>query len=111
MLESEKLREIAVGTAKAIAYLHEECQQRIIHYDIKPGNILLDSKFTPKVADFGLAKLCNRDNTHITLTGGRGTPGYAAPDLWMPSLSPINVTFTAMGCFCLKSWVGEETLM
>ena len=84
MLESEKLREIAVGTAKAIAYLHEECQQRIIHYDIKPGNILLDSKFTPKVADFGLAKLCNRDNTHITLTGGRGTPGYAAPDLWMP---------------------------
>ena len=84
MLESEKLREIAVGTAKAIAYLHEECQQRIIHYDIKPGNILLDSKFTPKVADIGLAKLCNRDNTHITLTGGRGTPGYAAPELWMP---------------------------
>ncbi|KAJ9703612.1 hypothetical protein PVL29_005084 [Vitis rotundifolia] len=84
MLESEKLHEIAVGTAKAIAYLHEECQQRIIHYDIKSGNILLDSKFTPKEADFGLAKLCNRDNTHITLTGGRGTPGYAAPELWMP---------------------------
>ncbi|KAL2340270.1 hypothetical protein Fmac_008210 [Flemingia macrophylla] len=83
-LSFEKLHEIAVGTARGIAYLHEECQQRIIHYDIKPGNILLDRNFSPKVADFGLAKLCNRDNTHVTMTGGRGTPGYAAPELWMP---------------------------
>ncbi|KAJ0780484.1 putative protein kinase RLK-Pelle-RLCK-Os family [Helianthus annuus] len=80
----EKLHEIALGTARGIAYLHEECAQRIVHYDIKPGNILLDSKFCAKVADFGLAKLCNRENTHITLTRGRGTPGYAAPELWMP---------------------------
>ncbi|KAL4333757.1 hypothetical protein GQ457_07G041790 [Hibiscus cannabinus] len=80
----QQLQDIAVGTAKGIAYLHEECQQRIIHYDIKPGNILLDANFFPKVADFGLAKLCNRDNTHVTMTGGRGTPGYAAPELWMP---------------------------
>ncbi|PIA40858.1 hypothetical protein AQUCO_02400126v1 [Aquilegia coerulea] len=83
-IEFEKLHEIAVGTARGIVYLHEECQQRIIHYDIKPGNILLDAFFIPKVADFGLAKLCNRDNTHVTMTGGRGTPGYAAPELWMP---------------------------
>ncbi|XP_027339433.1 G-type lectin S-receptor-like serine/threonine-protein kinase At1g34300 [Abrus precatorius] len=80
----EKLHEIAIGTARGIAYLHEECQHRIIHYDIKPENILLDRNFNPKVADFGLAKLCNRNNTHITMTGGRGTPGYAAPELWMP---------------------------
>ncbi|MCL7042759.1 hypothetical protein MKW94_020426 [Papaver nudicaule] len=80
----EKLYEIAIGTAKGLAYLHEDCQKRIIHYDIKPGNILLDSKFSPKVADFGLAKLCNRDNSYVTMTGGRGTPGYAAPELWMP---------------------------
>ncbi|KAF3452773.1 hypothetical protein FNV43_RR03206 [Rhamnella rubrinervis] len=84
ILGFEKLHEIAVGTARGIAYLHEECQHRIVHYDIKPGNILLDASFSPKVADFGLAKLCNRENTHITMTGGRGTPGYAAPELWMP---------------------------
>jgi len=80
----EKLHMIAVGTARGISYLHEDCQQRIVHYDIKPGNILLDDNFNPKVADFGLAKLCNRDSTHITMTAGRGTPGYAAPELWMP---------------------------
>ncbi|KAL1167227.1 hypothetical protein V6Z11_A05G004000 [Gossypium hirsutum] len=80
----QQLQAIALGTAKGIAYLHEECQQRIIHYDIKPGNILLDANFLPKVADFGLAKLCNREKTHVTMTRGRGTPGHAAPELWMP---------------------------
>ncbi|KAM7473555.1 hypothetical protein LguiB_020798 [Lonicera macranthoides] len=83
-IEWEKLNDIAIGTAKGIAYLHEDCQQRIIHYDIKPENILLDVGFCPKVADFGLAKLCDRKKTHMTLTGNRGTPGYAAPEMWMP---------------------------
>ena len=64
--EWEKLHDVAIGTAKGIAYLHEECVQRINHYDIKPGNILLDANFFPKVADFGLAKLYNRDNSCLT---------------------------------------------
>lgn len=71
----EKLHEIAIGIARGIAYLHEECQQRIIHYDIKPENVLLDARLDPKVADFGLAKLCNRDSTHVVMSGCRGTPG------------------------------------
>ncbi|GMH28347.1 hypothetical protein Nepgr_030190 [Nepenthes gracilis] len=83
-IEWEKLHEIAIGIAKGIAYLHEECQQRIIHYDIKPGNVLLDSGLNPKVADFGLAKLYNQSSTHVLMSGWRGTPGYAAPELWAP---------------------------
>uniref|UniRef100_A0A8I6XHK2 Protein kinase domain-containing protein n=1 Tax=Hordeum vulgare subsp. vulgare TaxID=112509 RepID=A0A8I6XHK2_HORVV len=84
-LEWRTLHSIAIGTAKGIRYLHEECQHRIVHYDIKPPNILLTADFTPKVADFGLARLGERENTHMSsLTGGgRGTPGYAAPELWM----------------------------
>ncbi|CAK8531831.1 unnamed protein product [Lathyrus sativus] len=83
-VEFRKLHEIAIGTAKGIAYLHEECQHRIIHYDIKPENVLLDMKLVPKIADFGLAKLRNREsnNTVIINTHFRGTRGYAAPELW-----------------------------
>ncbi|CAL5007464.1 unnamed protein product [Urochloa decumbens] len=90
----DKLYEVAVGTAKAIRYLHDDCERRIIHYDIKPGNVLLDEAFRPKVADFGLARLLERERTHVTATGGgRGTPGYAAPELWMaaPATSKCDV--------------------
>ncbi|KAI4966417.1 hypothetical protein ZWY2020_040986 [Hordeum vulgare] len=77
------MRAIAVGVARGLRYLHEECQQKIVHYDIKPGNVLLDGGLTPKVADFGLAQLLNRADTHKTVSGMRGTPGYAAPEMWM----------------------------
>jgi serine/threonine protein kinase len=79
------LRDIAVGVARGIRYLHEECQQKIVHYDIKPGNVLLDGALTPKVADFGLARLVNRADTHVSVSGIRGTPGFAAPEMWMQS--------------------------
>ncbi|KAL6343007.1 hypothetical protein AAG906_017027 [Vitis piasezkii] len=77
-IEWDKLYEIAVGAAKGLEYLHHYCRQRIIHYDIKPGNVLLDSNFCPKLADFGLAKLYDIDITHVNLSRHAGTPGYAA---------------------------------
>ncbi|XP_066313052.1 G-type lectin S-receptor-like serine/threonine-protein kinase At2g19130 [Miscanthus floridulus] len=71
--------QIAVGIAKGLAYLHEECRDCIIHCDIKPENILLDASYVPKVADFGLAKLLGRDFSRV-LTSMRGTVGYLAPE-------------------------------
>eukprot|EP01018_Ginkgo_biloba_P034574 Gb_34172 [translate_table: standard] len=81
-LRWEQLHKIALGTAPGIAYLHGVCQNRIIHYDIKPAIVLVDENFLPKVADFGLAKLCNREATHVSMSGARGTPGFAAPEVW-----------------------------
>ncbi|ONK63195.1 uncharacterized protein A4U43_C07F12380 [Asparagus officinalis] len=72
---------IALGTARGLSYLHEECRDCIIHCDIKPENILLDALFVPKVADFGLAKNVNR-NFNSVLTTLRGTIGYLAPE-WL----------------------------
>ncbi|XP_057812929.2 G-type lectin S-receptor-like serine/threonine-protein kinase At2g19130 [Cryptomeria japonica] len=79
--------QIAVGTARGLVYLHEECRDRIIHCDIKPENILLDGDFSPKVGDFGLAKLVGRDFSRV-LTTTRGTRGYLAPE-WISGL-PIT---------------------
>ena len=77
----EKLQDIAVGIAKGIEYLHQGCEQRILHFDIKPHNILHDQNFNPKISDFGLAKLCSKEQSAISMTAARGTMGYIASEM------------------------------
>ncbi|GMN58328.1 hypothetical protein TIFTF001_027433 [Ficus carica] len=74
----ERVR-IALGIARGILYLHEECEHQIIHCDINPNNILIDESHSPKIADFGLAKLMMADQTR-TVTGIKGTRGFIAPE-------------------------------
>ncbi|KAE8677257.1 putative L-type lectin-domain containing receptor kinase S.7 [Hibiscus syriacus] len=70
---------IAVGLASVLAYLHQECEQQVIHRDIKTSNIMLDGNFNPRLGDFGLARLMDHDKSPVsTLTAG--TMGYLAPE-------------------------------
>ncbi|KAL6343495.1 hypothetical protein AAG906_024860 [Vitis piasezkii] len=79
--------QIVLGIARGLLYLHEECETQIIHCDIKPQNVLLDSNYTAKIADFGLAKLLKKDQTR-TNTNVRGTMGYMAPE-WLKN-APVT---------------------
>ncbi|CAN1158029.1 G-type lectin S-receptor-like serine/threonine-protein kinase RLK1 [Linum perenne] len=80
--------QIALGIARGILYLHEECSTQVIHCDIKPQNILLDDHYTARISDFGLAKLLVL-NQSKTQTAIRGTKGYVAPE-WFRNL-PVTV--------------------
>lgn len=83
---------IVLGVARAIAYLHEECLEWVLHCDIKPENILLGDDFCPKVADFGLSKLRKKEQL-MTMSRIRGTRGYLAPE-WTkndPITSKVDV--------------------
>ncbi|XP_017247608.1 LEAF RUST 10 DISEASE-RESISTANCE LOCUS RECEPTOR-LIKE PROTEIN KINASE-like 2.1 isoform X2 [Daucus carota subsp. sativus] len=78
----EKLLRIAIGIARGLEYLHRGCNTRILHFDIKPHNILLDKDFCPKISDFGLAKLYTTNESAVSsLLQARGTIGYIAPEV------------------------------
>ncbi|KAJ9135979.1 hypothetical protein P3X46_033097 [Hevea brasiliensis] len=83
MLDWATRQKICVGIARGLAFLHEESALRIVHRDIKATNVLLDKDLNAKISDFGLAKLCEEENTHIS-TRIAGTIGYMAPEyaLW-----------------------------
>ncbi|KAM3197734.1 hypothetical protein ACQJBY_073048 [Aegilops geniculata] len=90
LLAPTKMVDIALGVARGMEYLHQGCNQRILHFDIKPHNILLDYNFNPKISDFGLAKLCARDQSIVTLTAARGTMGYIAPELYSRNFGGVS---------------------
>ncbi|XP_065635002.1 G-type lectin S-receptor-like serine/threonine-protein kinase RLK1 [Quercus suber] len=109
--------QIAFGISRGLMYLHEECSTQIIHCDIKPQNILLDECFTPRIADFGLAKLLLAEQTRAARTGIRGTIGYFAPEWFRKGSISAKVDVYSFGVMlleiiCCKSSVtfalGEE---
>ncbi|XP_059456800.1 rust resistance kinase Lr10-like isoform X2 [Corylus avellana] len=90
ILNWDKLHDIALGIAKGIEYLHQGCGQRILHFDIKPHNVLLDQNFNPKISDFGLAKLCSKDQSAVSMTTARGTMGYIAPEVFSRNFGNVS---------------------
>ncbi|XP_058095520.1 G-type lectin S-receptor-like serine/threonine-protein kinase SD2-5 [Magnolia sinica] len=101
-------KKIILDIAKGLAYLHEDCRQRIVHLDIEAQNILLDDNFNAKVSDFGLSKLMDRDQSQVQTTM-RGTPGYLAPE-WQQLRITLKVDIYSFGIVVLEIVCGRKNL-
>ncbi|KAJ4767888.1 Protein kinase family protein [Rhynchospora pubera] len=105
-----RLFEIAVGIARGLEYLHRGCSTRIVHFDIKPHNILLDQDYCPKISDFGLAKFCQPKESIISMSGMRGTIGYIAPEVFSRNFGVVSSKSDvySYGMMVLEMFGGKE---
>lgn len=109
-LEWQLRYKIALGTAEGLLYLHEGCQRRIIHRDIKAANILLTEDFEPQICDFGLAKWLPEKWTHHTVSKFEGTFGYLAPEYLMHGIVDEKTDVFAFGVLLLELVTGRRAL-
>ncbi|XP_030972528.1 probable LRR receptor-like serine/threonine-protein kinase At1g07650 isoform X2 [Quercus lobata] len=102
-------QKICVGIARGLAFLHEESTLKIVHRDIKSTNILLDGDFNPKISDFGLAKLYEEENTHIS-TRIAGTIGYMAPEYALWGFLTYKADVYSFGVVALEIISGKNNM-
>ncbi|XP_022879645.1 probable LRR receptor-like serine/threonine-protein kinase At1g07650 isoform X3 [Olea europaea var. sylvestris] len=100
---------ICIGIARGLAFLHEESTLKIVHRDIKPNNILLDKDLNPRISDFGLAKLDEDDNSHIS-TRVAGTIGYMAPEYAMWGYLTYKADVYSFGVVALEIVSGKSNM-
>ncbi|KAK6241408.1 Protein kinase domain - like 10 [Theobroma cacao] len=100
-------KRIALGAARGLAYLHDHCDPKIIHRDVKAANILLDEEFEAVVGDFGLAKLMDYKDTHVT-TAVRGTIGHIAPEYLSTGKSSEKTDVFGYGVMLLELITGQR---
>ncbi|GMN64993.1 hypothetical protein TIFTF001_034056 [Ficus carica] len=112
VLDWKRRYEIALGTARGLAYLHEECLEWVLHCDVKPENILVGSDYQPKVADFGLSKLLNRGGRcKASFSKIRGTRGYMAPE-WVTNKSITSKVYVySYGIVVLEMLSGRSPIV
>ncbi|KAI5433171.1 probable receptor-like protein kinase At2g42960 [Lathyrus oleraceus] len=103
----EARMKVILGTAKALAYLHEAIEPKVIHRDIKSSNILIDKEFNAKVSDFGLAKLLESGESYIT-TRVMGTFGYVAPEYANSGLLNEKSDIYSFGVLLLEAVTGRD---
>ncbi|XP_031404181.1 probable LRR receptor-like serine/threonine-protein kinase At1g53440 isoform X2 [Punica granatum] len=100
-------KKICIGIARGLAYLHEESRLKIVHRDIKATNVLLDKDLNAKISDFGLAKLDEEENTHIS-TRIAGTIGYMAPEYAMRGYLTDKADVYSFGVVALEIVSGKS---
>lgn len=108
-LDWNRRLQIARGTARGLLYLHEQCNPKIIHRDVKAANILLDESFEAVVGDFGLAKLLDCRDSHVT-TAVRGTVGHIAPEYLSTGQSSEKTDVFGFGILLLELITGQKAL-
>ncbi|KAL5132552.1 putative LRR receptor-like serine/threonine-protein kinase [Glycine soja] len=106
-LDWPRRMQICLGIAKGLAYLHEESRLKIVHRDIKATNVLLDKHLHAKISDFGLAKLDEEENTHIS-TRIAGTIGYMAPEYAMRGYLTDKADVYSFGIVALEIVSGKS---
>ncbi|KAJ7533801.1 hypothetical protein O6H91_13G065700 [Diphasiastrum complanatum] len=106
-LEWATRKQIALGAARGLAYLHDNCDPKIIHRDVKAANILLDAEFEAVVGDFGLAKFMDYKDTHVT-TAIRGTIGHIAPEYLSTGKSSEKTDVFGYGIMLLELVTGQR---
>ncbi|KAK4596125.1 hypothetical protein RGQ29_014253 [Quercus rubra] len=109
-LDWSKRYKIALGTADGLLYLHESCQRRIIHRDIKSDNILLTEEFEPQICDFGLAKWLPKQWTHHSVPKFEGTFGYFAPEYFTNGIVDEKTDVFSFGVLLLELITGRRAL-
>ncbi|KAB1211092.1 Protein NSP-INTERACTING KINASE 1 [Morella rubra] len=102
-------KSIALGAARGLLYLHEQCDPKIIHRDVKAANILLDDYCEAVVGDFGLAKLLDHQDSHVT-TAVRGTVGHIAPEYLSTGQSSEKTDVFGFGILLLELITGQRAL-
>ncbi|CAL5022562.1 unnamed protein product [Urochloa decumbens] len=102
-------KQVAIGTARGLEYLHEHCNPKIIHRDVKAANVLLDEDFEPVVGDFGLAKLVDVQKTSVT-TQVRGTMGHIAPEYLSTGKSSERTDVFGYGIMLLELVTGQRAI-
>ncbi|KAL3528879.1 hypothetical protein ACH5RR_008201 [Cinchona calisaya] len=109
LLDWSRRMKIAIGSAEGIAYLHHHATPHIIHRDVKASNVLLDSDFQARVADFGFAKFIPDGATHVT-TRVKGTLGYLAPEYAMLGKASESCDVYSFGILLLELASGKKPI-
>ncbi|XP_044955216.1 protein NSP-INTERACTING KINASE 3-like [Hordeum vulgare subsp. vulgare] len=108
-LDWSRRKMIALGTARGLLYLHEQCDPKIIHHDVKTSNVLLDEYFEAIFRDFGLAKLLDHQETHVT-TAVRGTVGHIAPEYLSTGQLSEKTDVFGFGVLLVELITGQKAL-